>query len=161
MTSTWAYSHSMNHESFQFAEDSRGYGSIFRTWNAADGFVWNLDDYGTDVSYWRLKCGFESVPIKLRDRYFTAGGEVRCGHRLRWEHSGAGDSAGFCLPVGFFPSWSKNYPDAPKRSTSHFWRRFAHASVFSQPCSCDFVAWVCAFPFWKPSLGRVHARFTT
>jgi len=100
----------MNHESFQFAEDSSGYGSIFRTWNVADGFVWNLDDYGADVSYWRLKCGFESVPIKLRDRYFTAGGEVRCGHRLRWEHSGAGDSSGFCLPVGFFSFSVKKLP---------------------------------------------------
>jgi hypothetical protein len=82
LTMRYAYSHSMNHESFQFAEDSSGYGSIFRTWNAADGFVWNLDDYGTEVSYWRLKSGFESVPIKLRERYLAAGGEVRCGHRL-------------------------------------------------------------------------------
>ena len=82
LTMRYAYSHSMNHESFQFAEDSSGYGSIFRTWNAADGFVWNLDDYGADVSCWRLKSGFETVPIKLRERYLAAGGEVRCGYRL-------------------------------------------------------------------------------
>ena len=82
LTMRYAYSHSMNHESFQFAEDSSGYGSIFRTWNAADGFVWNLDDYGADVSYWRLKNGFETVPIKLRERYVSAGGEMCYHHRL-------------------------------------------------------------------------------
>ncbi len=82
LTMRYAFSQSMNNESFQFAEDSSGYGSIYRTWNAADGFVWNLDDYGSDISYWRLTSGFETVPITLRDRYLAAGGEVHCNHRL-------------------------------------------------------------------------------
>ena len=82
LTMRYAFSHSMNNESFQFAEDSSGYGSIYRTWNAADGFVWNLDDYGSNISYWRLKSGFETVPITLRDRYLATGGEVHCNHRL-------------------------------------------------------------------------------
>jgi monoamine oxidase len=82
LTLRYAFSHSMNNESFQFAEDSSGYGSIFRTWNAVDGFAWNLDDYSPDVSYWRLNSGFETVPITLRDRYLAAGGKVHCNHRL-------------------------------------------------------------------------------
>lgn len=82
LTMRYVYSHSVSGESFQFAEDSSGYGSIFYTWNAADGFVWNLDDYGADISYHRLKGGFESVPMKLRERYLAAGGEVHCHHRL-------------------------------------------------------------------------------
>lgn len=82
LTMRYIYNRSVAHESFQFAEDTSGYDSIFFTWNAADGFPWNLDDYGASISYKRLKNGYESVPLTLRDRYIEAGGNLHLHHRL-------------------------------------------------------------------------------
>jgi monoamine oxidase len=82
LTMRYVYNQTVAHESFQFAEDTSGYDSIFFTWNAADGFPWNLDDYGASIEYKRLKQGYESVPKGLRDRFLAAGGSLHFGHRL-------------------------------------------------------------------------------
>jgi hypothetical protein len=44
-------------EALRFADDISGYNSILYTWNAADGFPWNLDDFGRDVSYFGISSG--------------------------------------------------------------------------------------------------------
>lgn len=79
----YVYNRMVSHEAFQFAEDTSGYDSIFFTWNAADGFPWNIGDYGADVQYHRLVDGYESLPKALHRVYTAAGGEVRFGHTVR------------------------------------------------------------------------------
>ncbi|MDO9237980.1 MAG: FAD-dependent oxidoreductase [Aquabacterium sp.] len=78
----YIYNQSVSHEAFQFAEDTSGYDSIFYTWSAADGFPWNLDDYGASIEYKRLRDGYECVPTTLCERYLEAGGALHMAHRL-------------------------------------------------------------------------------
>ncbi len=82
LTMRYIYNNAVSHEAFQFAEDTSGYDSIYYTWNAADGFPWNLDDYGASIEYKRLKEGYETVPTTLEARYVAAGGQVHFNHRL-------------------------------------------------------------------------------
>lgn len=78
----YVFNRSVSHEAFQFAEDTSGYNSIFFTWNAADGFPWNLGDYGASIQYKRLDQGYMSLPDELRVRFEKAGGSVHLHHRL-------------------------------------------------------------------------------
>lgn len=78
----YVFNREVAHESFQFAEDTSGYDSIFFTWNAADGFPWNLGDYGASVEYFRLTSGYEALPKALHRAFEEAGGEVHFHHRL-------------------------------------------------------------------------------
>lgn len=82
LTMRYIYNRSVSHESFQFAEDTSGYDSIFFTWNAADGFPWNLGDYGASIEYKRLKEGYEMLPKTLHERFESVGGKVHFEHRL-------------------------------------------------------------------------------
>jgi monoamine oxidase len=82
LTMRYIYNRSVAHESFQFAEDTSGYDSIFFTWNAADGFPWNIGDYGANISYKRLAEGYEMLPKTLRTRFESVGGRVHFEHRL-------------------------------------------------------------------------------
>ena len=78
----YVYNRSVSHEAFQFAEDTSGYDSIFFTWNAADGFPWNLSDYGAAIEYKRLVEGYETLPLTIAKRFENAGGRVHLKHRL-------------------------------------------------------------------------------
>ncbi|RZI86652.1 MAG: amine oxidase [Rubrivivax sp.] len=78
----YLFNRSVSHEAFQFAEDTSGYDSIFFTWNAADGFPWNLADYGATIEYKRLQDGYESLPLTLRAKFEEAGGQLHLGHQL-------------------------------------------------------------------------------
>ncbi len=78
----YIFNRSVSHEAFQFAEDTSGYDSIFFTWNAADGFPWNLGDYGATIEYKRLDQGYMSLPDELCRRFKAAGGSVHLHHRL-------------------------------------------------------------------------------
>lgn len=82
LTMRYIYSRSVSHESFQFAEDTSGYDSIFFTWNAADGFPWNIGDYGASIQYSRLTEGYEMLPKTLHQRFEDVGGKVHFEHRL-------------------------------------------------------------------------------
>jgi hypothetical protein len=82
LTMRYIYSRSVANETFQFAEATSGYDSIFFTWNAADGFPWNIGDYGASIEYKRLKWGYEMLPKTLRDRFEEVGGKVHFKHRL-------------------------------------------------------------------------------
>lgn len=83
LTMRYIYNKSVSHEAFQFAEDTSGYDSIFFTWNAADGFPWNIGDYGASIEYKRLQEGYEMLPKTLRQRYEAVGGQVHFEHRLQ------------------------------------------------------------------------------
>lgn len=69
-------------EALRFADDISGYNSILYTWNAADGFPWNLEDFGRDVSYFGITPGFASLPAAIADRFEKAHGQIRFGYRL-------------------------------------------------------------------------------
>ena len=78
----YVFLRSVSHEAFDFAMDTSGYNSIFHTWNAADGFPWNLADFGGGVTFSRLTNGYQQLPLKVAERFEKAGGEICMGHRL-------------------------------------------------------------------------------
>ena len=63
-------------EALGYAQDTGGYDSILHTWNAADGFSWNVGDYGPTVTYLHIKDGYEALPQTLASRFATAGGRI-------------------------------------------------------------------------------------
>jgi hypothetical protein len=69
-------------EALRFADDISGYNSILYTWNAADGFPWNLDDFGKDVKYFGIASGYANLPTKIACLFEKAGGGIQKGHRL-------------------------------------------------------------------------------
>jgi Flavin containing amine oxidoreductase len=69
-------------EALRFADDKSGYNSILYTWNAADGFPWNLEDFGRDVRYFGIPSGYASLPTKIARLFEEAGGRIQFGHRL-------------------------------------------------------------------------------
>jgi monoamine oxidase len=73
---------SITREALALDEDSGGYDSILYTWNAADGFGWNLADFTAVTTYVRIKKGYDQVPLMLADRFQKAGGAVHPNARL-------------------------------------------------------------------------------
>ena len=73
---------SITREALALDEDSGGYDSILYTWNAADGFGWNLGDFTPVTTYVRIKKGYDQVPLMLADRFQKAGGAVHPNARL-------------------------------------------------------------------------------
>jgi monoamine oxidase len=73
---------SISHEAFNMAQQTSGYNSILYTWNAADGFSWNLGDYGPGIEYQHVKDGYDQLPLVLARRLKDLGGTIHLGHRL-------------------------------------------------------------------------------
>ncbi len=78
----YVFERAVGREAFQFAFDTSGYDSIFSTWSTADGFPWNLGDYGAEISYSHVKDGYLTIVLKLQQMFQQAGGEVRLRQRL-------------------------------------------------------------------------------
>jgi len=72
------------------ARDTGGYDSIHHTWNAADGFCWNVGDYGPDVKYLHVKEGYQQLPLTLAERYESGGGALHMNTRLKGFDEDAG-----------------------------------------------------------------------
>lgn len=72
----------ISHEAYDFAVDSSGYDSILYTWNGADGFPWNLADFGVAVSYYHLAEGYQEIPLRCAKAFADAGGEMNMEHRV-------------------------------------------------------------------------------
>jgi len=70
-------------EALRFADDISGYNSILYTWNAADGFPWNLEDFGKNVEYFGIPSGFTALPAEIARRFEAAAGPIRFGHTLK------------------------------------------------------------------------------
>jgi hypothetical protein len=70
----------ISQEAFRFAEDTSGYDSILRTWNAADGFPWNLGEFGG--GFFHLQRGFQALPLTMARLFQDAGGTVFLRHFL-------------------------------------------------------------------------------
>jgi hypothetical protein len=73
----------ISHEAYAFAVDSSGYDSILYTWNGADGFPWNLADFGVDVKFYRLAEGYQQIPLLCVKAFTDAGGELHMEHCLK------------------------------------------------------------------------------
>ncbi len=73
----------LGHEALALTEDSGGYSSILHTWNAADGFPWNVGDYGPLVTYRHLTDGYDSLPLTLAEQFKSDGGEIHLNSRLQ------------------------------------------------------------------------------
>ncbi len=69
-------------EAVDFAQDSSGYDSILHTWNAADGFPWNVGDYGPLVKYLHVVNGFDALPLTLAAQVIALGGVIHMNTRL-------------------------------------------------------------------------------
>jgi monoamine oxidase len=74
---------SISNEALALDEDDGGYDSILYTWNAADGFGWNLGDFTPKTTYVRIKNGYDQVPLMLAERFGKAGGAVHPNARLK------------------------------------------------------------------------------
>lgn len=74
---------SISNEALALDEDDGGYDSILYTWNAADGFGWNLGDFTPKTTYVRIKKGYDQVPLMLAERFGKAGGAVHPNARLK------------------------------------------------------------------------------
>jgi monoamine oxidase/catechol 2,3-dioxygenase-like lactoylglutathione lyase family enzyme len=72
----------ISHEAWNLAQDASGYDSILHTWSGADGFGWNIGDYGPSVQYLHVKDGYERVPLEMARRFSQAGGVVELNSRL-------------------------------------------------------------------------------
>jgi Flavin containing amine oxidoreductase len=70
-------------EALRFADDISGYNSILYTWSAADGFPWNLDDFGKAVSYFGISSGYATLPTKIAGLFEEAGGRILFDHCLQ------------------------------------------------------------------------------
>ncbi len=70
-------------EALDLAQDSSGYDSILHTWNAADGFSWNVGDYGPLVKYLHVVNGFDALPLTLGEQVTALGGVIHMNTRLR------------------------------------------------------------------------------
>ena len=82
---------SISLEALSLAQDSSGYDSILHTWNGADGFSWNVGDYGPTVQYLHITDGYDSLPRTLANRLTQAGGVIHLETRLtRFDATKAG-----------------------------------------------------------------------
>jgi monoamine oxidase len=73
----------LGHEALALAQDSVGYSSILHTWNAADGFPWNVGDYGPLVTYRHVTDGYDKVPQILAQQFVDLGGMIHLNASLR------------------------------------------------------------------------------
>lgn len=90
---------SISLEALDLAQDSGGYDSILYTWNAADGFSWNVGDYGPTVQYLHITDGYESLPGTLTERVQQLGGTIELETTLT-RFDAAADGATLTLQSG-------------------------------------------------------------
>ena len=63
-------------EALDFAADSSGYDTILTVWNAADGFPWNIGDFGKSVTYLHAEPGYDTLAHRLADQFIVLGGTI-------------------------------------------------------------------------------------
>jgi hypothetical protein len=73
----------VSQEAYKFAEDTSGYDSIQHTWNAADGFPWNLADFGAGITYSHVREGYDVLPRMMAESFEKAGGVIHLEQTLQ------------------------------------------------------------------------------
>jgi monoamine oxidase len=66
----------VSHEAFKMQEDIGGYDSVLHTWNAIDGYPWNLGDFAHPVKFHHTVEGYDQVPIKTAQLLVDLGGTI-------------------------------------------------------------------------------------
>jgi monoamine oxidase len=74
---------SISNEALHLEEDTGGYDSILYTWNGADGFPWNVGDFGSQVTYKHVTDGYDQLPLILARKFEQAGGTIHSSARLK------------------------------------------------------------------------------
>jgi hypothetical protein len=88
----------ISQEATKFANENSGYDTILTIWNAADGFPWNLGDFGRSVTYFHAEPGYDSLPRTLAHKFEGLGGKVMLGRRLAsFDEVDADDSKAIAL----------------------------------------------------------------
>ncbi|MCB9108731.1 MAG: FAD-dependent oxidoreductase [Anaerolineales bacterium] len=67
----------MSDEAYKMAVDTIGYNIAVSNWNAADGILGFLADFGVSPVYKGFTKGFQQLPLVLADLFTAAGGEIR------------------------------------------------------------------------------------
>jgi hypothetical protein len=73
----------MSTEAYEFVRQAGGYETTLSNWNAADAIPWYLADFGPQTKYIGFLDGFETVPLKLRDEFVKAGGNLQMNYELK------------------------------------------------------------------------------
>lgn len=72
----------MSAEAYRFAEEAGGYDTVVLNWNGADTILLNFD-FTPDVTFHRIKEGYQEVPLGLARRFEEQGGELQLGVHAR------------------------------------------------------------------------------
>ena len=70
-------------EAYEFGINGMGYDSLVSNWNAADGVPFMLADFASTVTYWKLKDGYEQLPLQLARQFTQRGGALHLSTPLR------------------------------------------------------------------------------
>jgi hypothetical protein len=91
----------MSGEAYKLLLDSGGYMTTLSNWNAAEAMEWYLADFGPEAEYFQVVNGYERLPQKLLEEFFSAGGELHYHHRLTHFEKVEGDESGPLLRLHF------------------------------------------------------------
>jgi hypothetical protein len=72
----------VSHEAFAMQEGIGGYDSVLHTWNAIDGFPWNLGDFAHPVDFHHTIAGYDQIPIILSKNAIGLGAKVYCNTKV-------------------------------------------------------------------------------
>jgi monoamine oxidase len=72
----------LSSEAYALLYDGGGYESLVDNWNCAEAFEYLLIDFPKDAQYLRLPKGYQTLPVRLAERFTDAGGTVNLQHRL-------------------------------------------------------------------------------
>jgi hypothetical protein len=72
----------LSREAFSLVREAVGYDTLVNNWNAAEAIPFLLADFPADAKYFKLKQGFQSLPLTLAKQFEMAGGEIHHSHRL-------------------------------------------------------------------------------
>ena len=72
----------ISHEAFRMQWDVGGYDSVLHTWNAIDGFPWNLGDFAHPVDFHHVIEGYDQMPIQVAEMAGDLGAEIKTSTRV-------------------------------------------------------------------------------
>lgn len=72
----------ISHEAFRMQWDIGGYDSVLHTWNAIDGFPWNLGDFAHPVDFHHIIDGYDQVPIQVAELASDLGAKINLNARV-------------------------------------------------------------------------------
>ncbi|MGD9617643.1 MAG: M28 family peptidase [Alphaproteobacteria bacterium] len=90
----------LSDQAYRLVRDAGGYETLVNNWNAAEAIPFLLADFPQGAQYLALRHGFEQLPLKLKELFEQAGGEIFTGHRLHRLDRGEDGSISLTLDRG-------------------------------------------------------------